>query len=146
MIKLPKFILNIATWSLVISIISLIIGFLSKEESTTQGIFYGITLYGIIITSFLLLFHLFLTIISFIIGLVRHKFPRFILNIATSSLIISLISVIIGFLSKEESTTQGTSYGIALYGTIITINLLLLHLILTVIAFIIDLIRHKDRS
>lgn len=74
------------------------------------------------------------------------KFPKLILNIATCSLIISLISVIIGVLSKEESTTQGITYGIALYGTIITINLLLLHLLLTVIAFIINLIRHKDRS
>ena len=73
------------------------------------------------------------------------KFPKFILNVATWSLVISLTSLFIGFLSKEESTAQGISYGIALYGTIITINLLLFHLLLTVISFIINLIRHKDR-
>ena len=75
-----------------------------------------------------------------------NKFPKFILNIATYSFVVTLISLIIDNLSTEDSTTHAITSGITLYGTIITIYLLLFHLLLTVIAFIINLIKNEDHG
>jgi len=73
-----------------------------------------------------------------------NRFSKFILTIATNSLIVTFVSLIIGNLSKEDSTAQAISSGITLYGTIITINILLFHLLIVFISFIIKLINHKD--
>jgi len=72
------------------------------------------------------------------------KFPKLILTIATYSFIVTLISLIIGFLSKEDSTVQSISSGIGLYGTIITIYVLLFHLLIVFISFIIKNINKQD--
>lgn len=137
-----KFILNIAIYSFFVSLISVFIGYLSTEESTMQANSYDLALSATVITIFILLFHLLITVISFIIN---NKFSKFILNVAIYSFFVSIISLIIGFLSKEDSPTQANSYGIALFGTIITICILLFHLFITVISFIINLIK-KDHS
>jgi len=73
------------------------------------------------------------------------KFPKLILTIATYSFIVTLISLIIGFLSKEDSTVQSISYGITIYGTIITIYVLLFHLLIVFISFIIKNINRQDK-
>jgi len=141
MARFSKLILTVATYSVIISLVSLIIGFLNKEDSPAQAIFYGITLDGTIITIYALLFHLLIVFLAFII-----KFSKLILTIATYSFIVSLISLIIGFLSKEDSTVQSISSGITLYGTIITIYLLLFHLLGVFISFIIKNINKQDNS
>lgn len=74
------------------------------------------------------------------------KFSKLILTIATNSFLISFISAIISDLSTEESLLQGIFSGIALYGTIITVYILLFHLLIVFISFIIKVIRnHEDR-
>ena len=143
MAKFSKRILTIATYTFVITFISLIIGFLSKEDSFAQAIFDGIGLYGIIITFCILLFHLLIVLISFI---VKAKFSKRILTIATYTFVITFISLIIGFLSKEGSFAQAIFDGIGLYGTIITFYILLFHLLIVLISFIVKIIKGQDNN
>ena len=142
--KFPKLILTIATYSFIVTLISLIIGFLSKEDSTVQSISSGIGLYGTIITIYVLLFHLLIVFISFIIKSI--KFSKLILNIATYTFIASIVSFIICFIANEDSTAQVYFSGIAFYGIIITFYTLLFHLLIVFISFIIKNINHPDNK
>ena len=71
--KFPKFILNIATWSFIISLFAFGISYISKDSDNVQGYFSGIAFYGTIITVYILLFHLFLVTISFIVNLINRQ-------------------------------------------------------------------------
>ena len=73
MAKFSKRILTIATYTLIATFISSIIGFLSKEDSLAQAMFYGIGLYGTIITFYILLFHLLIVLISFIGNIINGQ-------------------------------------------------------------------------
>ena len=75
-----------------------------------------------------------------------NRFPRFILAIATYSLIVTFVSIVIGFLSKEEGPIQGISSGVTIYGTIITIYTLLFHLLIVFVSFIIKTIKSEDNE
>jgi len=74
------------------------------------------------------------------------KFSKLILRIATNSFVTSLIFLIGGFFSKEESTEQSILDGIGFYGIIITVFILLFHLLVTVIFSIIRFINKLDRE
>jgi hypothetical protein len=74
------------------------------------------------------------------------RFSKLILTIATYTFIVTVLSLIIGFLSTEEGTVQAISSGITIYGTIITIYTLLFHLLIVFISFIIKTINHQDNE
>ena len=75
-----------------------------------------------------------------------NRFSKFILVIATYTLIGTFVSFVINFLSKEESAVQVLSSGIVLYGTIITIYTLLFHLLIVFVSFIIKAIKSQDNE
>jgi hypothetical protein len=74
------------------------------------------------------------------------RFSKLILTIATYTFIVTVLSLIIGFLSTEEGTVQAISSGITIYGTIIAIYTLLFHLLIVFISFIIKTINHQDNE
>jgi|KBSMisStaDraftv2_1062788.scaffolds.fasta_scaffold1490208_2 hypothetical protein len=74
------------------------------------------------------------------------RFSKFILAIATYTFIVTVVSFVINFLSKDESAVQVRSSGIVIYGTIITIFTLLFHLLIFVISLIIKAIKHQDHE
>jgi len=74
------------------------------------------------------------------------RLSKFILAIATYTLIFTFVSFAINFLSKEESAVQVLSSGIVLYGTIITIYTLLFHLLIVFVSFIIKAIKSQDNE
>ena len=74
------------------------------------------------------------------------RFSKLILTIATYTFIVTVLSLIIGFLGTEEGTVQAISSGITIYGTIITIYTLLFHLLIVFISFIIKTINHHDNE
>jgi hypothetical protein len=67
MAKLSKLVLRILTNSFIVSVLSLLIGFLCTPGSFIQQVFNGIGLYGTIITVYIFLFHLLVIFISFIV-------------------------------------------------------------------------------
>jgi len=74
------------------------------------------------------------------------RFSKFLLAIATYTFIVTVVSFVINFLSKDESAVQVRSSGIVIYGTIITIFTLLFHLLIFVISLIIKAIKHQDHE
>ena len=74
------------------------------------------------------------------------RFSKRILTLATYSLLVTFLSLIICFLSNEESTAQVIFSGVSLYGTIITIYILMLHLLFVFISFIIKIIKQQDNK
>jgi hypothetical protein len=74
------------------------------------------------------------------------RFSKFILAIATYTFIVTVVSFVINFLSKDESAVQVRSSGIVIYGTIITIFTLLFHLLIFIISLIIKAIKHQDHE
>ena len=74
------------------------------------------------------------------------RISKFILAIATYTFIVTVVSFVINFLSKDESAVQVRSSGIVLYGTIITIFILLFHLLIVFISLIIKAIKHHDHE
>ena len=75
------------------------------------------------------------------------RFSKFILAIATYALIVTVVSLIIGFLNnKDEGAIQALSSGVTIYGTIITIYTLLFHLLIVFVSFIIKTIKSEDNE
>ena len=74
------------------------------------------------------------------------RFSKFILAIATYTFIVTVVSFVINYLSKDESAVQVLSSGIVIYGTIITIFTLLFHLLIFIISLIIKAIKHQDHE
>ena len=150
MTRFSKFILAIATYTFIVTVVSFVINFLSKEESPIQVISSGVTIYGTIITIYILLFHLLIVFVSFIIKTINFRsltrFSKFILAIATYTFIVTVVSVVIFFLSKEDGSIQAISSGVALYGIIITIYTLLFHLLIVFVSFIIKTIKSQGNE
>jgi hypothetical protein len=68
------------------------------------------------------------------------KIQKLILKALTNSFIISAVSLLVAFVSKEGSMTHNVSGGLGFYGSIITVNLCVVH----VIAFLLSkIIRSK---
>jgi hypothetical protein len=65
------------------------------------------------------------------------KIQKLILRVLTFSFVISAILLLIGFVSKEGSITQNVIGGLGFYGSIITINLCVLHMITLIISKIV---------
>ena len=74
------------------------------------------------------------------------RFSKFILAIATYTFIVTVVSFVINFLSKDGGAVQVRSSGIVLYGTIITIDTLLFHLLIVFVSFIIKAIKSQDNE
>ena len=74
------------------------------------------------------------------------RFSKFLLAIATYTFIVTVVSFVINFLSKDGGAVQVRSSGIVIYGTIITIFTLLFHLLIFVISLIIKAIKHQDHE
>ena len=74
------------------------------------------------------------------------RFSKFILAIATYTFIVTVMSFVINYLSKDESAVQVLSSGIVIYGTIITIYTLLFHLLIVFVSFIIKAIKSQDNE
>ena len=67
MTRFSKFLLKILTNSLIISAVSLMVGYLSREGSPVQKIFGGIGFYGAIITFYIFLFHLLMVLFIYLL-------------------------------------------------------------------------------
>ena len=120
----------------IISVVSLLLAWLGGEESIFGIFFNDVSIFMALIGVFLVFIYIVILILSFIL-----KNSKYIFLLLQYSFIISAVSLLITWLSGEDSSLGIVFGGIGFYGAIICIYLFGLHLISLILLFV-----FKDNS
>ena len=122
--RVSKYIYLPLTIIFIISALSLLLAWLGGEESIFGNFFSSVSIYTALIGVFLVFIHIVILILSFIL-----KNSKYIFLLLRYSFIISAVSLLIAWLSGEDSSLGIVFGGIGFYGAMICIYLFGLHLI-----------------
>jgi len=129
--RFSKYIYLPLTIIFIISAISLLLAWLSGEESIFGNFFSGVSFYSALIGLFLVFIHIVILILSFI-----QKNSKYIYLLLQNSFIVTILSLLLAWFGKEDSFLEIVFGSIGFYGVIICIYLFFIHLISLILVFI----------
>ena len=134
--KVSRYIYLLLKNSVTFAATSLLLAWLSTNDSSIQAWFNEMALYGTMLSVFLFFVSL---IVLILFAVARGK--KFIYLLLKNAFMFTAVSLLLSWLNVDDSPLQGWFSGLALYGTMISVYLFFLHVIAVILSALL-----KDNS
>lgn len=134
--KVSRYIYLLLKNSVMFAAASLLLAWLSTNDSSIQAWFNEMALYGTMLSAFLFFVSL---IVLILFALARGR--KYIYLLLKNAFMFTAVSLLLSWLNVDDSPLQRWFSGLALYGTMISVYLFFLHVIAVILSALL-----KDNS